>query len=608
MSASSVAPPAPQTAGGSAVRPGTATSMGTGWRVLAQAGRREAIWLARNPVTLAGLIVAAWLIWLNNRVLQPQPYIPSQLPFWWSADVSIAACMLPAAGAVLIAAQLAAGRARRDSMERLYTSYPAPPALRIGAHLAAVVGPVALAAALSAAGVAFVSSHGTLGEPRLWVLGAGLVLIVLAGAAGVALGSWVRHPLAGILAVTVLGLIEIDLVLSFSDPVHLRSAIVWLFPWSYSGAVLSMLPGSGIPFPPPAHLGELAGLIALAVAVALWRALPRRRAVAAVAVAALALTGLSVIAQSRSLSGSLPVLVRQAVQPAGAEQCRTLHEVRYCYYPAFAALASQWAVPVDGVLDRVPPPARRGLTVRQVNDNAFLIPPLQPPQSINGMDGQTTPLQTRLWSFDNGLQDNPGLIPGSSTPPVYTDLGWGTGSSLGGSQLTLAMSAAQWVTGLPTTGRWISYSGGTDLVSCVPAGQAREAIALWLAAGATRQTRSAWAQRPFSGLPDTEVGRNWIATDQLAGPGELPGLTATAQGVALAGEMLRLPDRRVKAVIEAHWTTWLRPQATLAQLAAALGIGLPPAPVARPAPVAYSTSPDGAMTDEQFNPPSPLCG
>ena len=97
--------------------------------------------------------------------------------------------------------------------------------------------------------------------PRWWVLGAGLLLICLASSLGVALGSWRQHPLAGILAVLVLGLIEIDLVLSWANPIHLPGGTAWLFPWSAPGSLLNVLPGLTVPYPPPVHVAELAGLI-----------------------------------------------------------------------------------------------------------------------------------------------------------------------------------------------------------------------------------------------------------------------------------------------------------------------------------------------------------
>ncbi len=578
-------------------------------RVLLLAGRREALWLARSPLVLAGLGITAWLIWLNNHVpaLPYNIYGLPQAPVWWGSDVSIVACILAMAGAVLVAAQLAAGRARRDGMEQLYASYPASAAVRTGAQLLGVIGPVALALAATGAAWGWVDSQGTLGAPRLWVLGAGLLLVALAGSLGSALGSWLRHPMAGILAVLIVGLIEIDLVLSISNPIHLPDGTAWLFPWSDPGSLLTALPGLTVPYPPPAHLAELAGLIALATVAALWRTLTNRRAAACVAVVATAVTCWSGWSEAKPVSATvLDTIAREVTQPAQAEQCEAQRGVRYCYYPAFAPLARQWSVPVGAVLSRVPRLSGRALTVRQVWDIGFLQPPLLSPTGLTSNGSPTMPLTTTVGNFEQALSTNPGLISGTSAPPVYTDASWGAGASLGPAQFALALSTAQWATGLPTTGRLVSYNNsygsGTAVLACVPTGQARASIALWLAASATPGTRSAFEHVGAPGA--TQVGKKWLATVQEPGSGPSVGLTATAQEAALAAQMLRLPQRRVESVLAARWPYWLRPRASAAELAAALGVRLPPEPAARPQ-LPYTR---GNVSSGTYTPPTNSCG
>ena len=117
----------------------------------------------------------------------------------------------------------------------------------------------------------------------------------------------------------------------------------------------------------------------------------------------------------------------------------------------------------------------------------------------------------------------------------------------------------------------------------MPAGQAREAIALWLAASATPATRAAFAAALSPGPAVTEVDGRLIASyvqPQLSG--YVPALQFTAQGAALAQAMLRLPEPRVLAVLSARWPGWLNPQATDAQLAAALRLPLPTVPLPSP--------------------------
>jgi hypothetical protein len=574
--------------------------------VLLLAGRQESSWLIRNPLVLAALAVSAWLIWLNNRIPdRPVAYYGLGQPgFWWAADVSIAACLLAAAGGVLIASQLAAGRARRDAMEQLYASYPTAPAVRTGAQLLSVVGPVVLAAVLTAAAVAWLTIQGTLGAPRLWVLGGGLLLITLAGSLGVALGSWRQHPLAGILAVLVLGLIEVDLALSFTNPIHLPGGIAWLFPWSAPGFLLNSLPGVTVPYPPPVHLAELAGLIVLVVVAALWPLLARRRAAAVLTIAAIAVTCWSGWLEAKPVSTTmLNTMAREVTQPTDFEQCQQVHGVRYCYYPAFRPLARQWAVAVDGVLARLPRASRPVLTIRQVWDLGFFMPPLLSPTALTSNGGAAPTRQsTAVSSFEWALSYDPRLVSVSSVPPVYTDARWGTGNNLGAAQFELAVSSAEWATGLPTTGREASFDhtfadgssqSGTQALACVPVGQARQSIALWLAAGATPATRSAFVAAGMTG--STQVGKLRVATVTEPGSGPSVGLVATAQGAALAAEMLRLPDHAVQAVLSSRWRYWLSPHATTAELADALGLRLPPQPPA-PKPQ-YDT----------YTPPTQVC-
>ena len=410
----------------------------------------------------------------------------------------------------------------------------------------------------------------------------------------------------------MLGLIEIDLVLSFSNPIHLPDGMAWLFPWSAPGFLLNSLPGVTVPYPPPAHLAELAGLIVLAVVVSLWPVLARRRVAAVLAVAGIGVTCWSGWLEAKPVSPSvLDTMAREVTQPSDFEQCQLTGGVRYCYYPAFRPLVRQWAVAVDGVVARLPLATRGVLTVRQVWDLGFLVPPLLTPAGLTS-NGPPPPGRqtTAVANFQQALSVDPRLVPGSSVPPVYTDASWNSGKKLGDAQFGLAVSAAEWATGLPTTGRKVSFNyaipggggeGGIDILACVPVGQARQSIALWLAAGATPATRSAFAHL---GSPvSTQVGKQWIATIAVSGSGPSVGLMATAQGAALAAEMLRLPPRTVQARLSTRWQYWISAHATTAQLAAALGLRLPAQPPARPN-LPYTK---GNTTYGSYTPPTQVC-
>jgi hypothetical protein len=357
-----------------------------------------------------------------------------------------------------------------------------------------------------------------------------------------------------------------------------------------------------VPYPPPAHLAELAGLIALACVAALWRLLPRRRIAATAGALSLALAAWSCWVQAPPVpERTLAAIVTQATQPARYERCTVRRGVRYCYYPAFASLVTRWAAPVDGVLARIPAPGTRRLTVRQVVSDSFLEYPLVPVASLtsNGPSLSTSATGS-VAKFQDGLQTNPRLIPGTSGAPVYTGLAWPRGgSSLGADEFGLALSTAFWVTGLPTTAPEVTMHGpdsssGTAFVPCLAVSQAREAIALWLAASATPAARAAMPAAFFDGA--AQVGKRWVGTEETGW--DPASLTVTAQGVALASAMLRLPGRQVESVLSARWPGWLSPQATDAQLASALGIPLPSVPA--------PADPQHGLGD-LVPPPSPVC-
>ncbi|HEV2370876.1 MAG TPA: hypothetical protein VGS19_01795, partial [Streptosporangiaceae bacterium] len=253
-------------AGPGASGPGATRLAGPGWRVVLLIARAEALRLARNPLVLAGILVTLAAVWWNNT---------RQVPLWWGADVGIGSALLAMAGGVLVAAHLAASRAKRDGMQELYESCPAPAAARAGGVLACLVGPAVMAAAVSGAALLWLDRLGAVGSPRPAVLVGGWLLVVLGGAVGVALGTWLPHPLVGILAAVVLGLVETDIVLAFNGWVQFQGPDIWLFPWADNSFVLGSLPGGVVPIPPAwAHDAELTGLVGLCVVATLWRALP----------------------------------------------------------------------------------------------------------------------------------------------------------------------------------------------------------------------------------------------------------------------------------------------------------------------------------------------
>jgi hypothetical protein len=139
----------------------------------------------------------------------------------------------------------------------------------------------------------------------------------------------------------------------------------------------------------------------------------------------------------------------------------------------------------------------------------------------------------------------------------------------------------------------------------VPAGQAREAIAIWLAILATRPSaaRLQGGMGNGPGIQGTDVGPAFVQTwDYPAGyiiaPGGGP--QATAAGYLLASEMTRLPEQKVSRVLAGAWGSWLNWRTTDARLAAALGLPMPS--VATRVPL-----PPNAPGPGSGPPQSPLC-
>jgi hypothetical protein len=90
-------------------------------RTVLALGRVEASLLARSLLVLAGLLVGGAVVWLS---------IGPAEPLWWNAAWRIGSGQLVLGMAVLAAAQLAAGRARRNAMAGLYASFPATASTR----------------------------------------------------------------------------------------------------------------------------------------------------------------------------------------------------------------------------------------------------------------------------------------------------------------------------------------------------------------------------------------------------------------------------------------------------------------------------------------------
>ncbi len=432
--------------------------------------------LLRSLLVLGGLIAGGGVIWLLIRSAQP---------LWWNAAWQAGYGQAVLAMAVLIAAQLAVGRVRRDAMADLYASFPATAGTRVLGHLAGLAGALPASLVLVGGTVAVVQLLGPIGAPGLAPLAAGLVLVIAAGAAGIAIGTRFPHPLAGVLG-------AIALFVPVAESNNLNGPGSWLLPWHEPGG-LSLLPGPLAGFPPAgAHAAELAaiavlaGLVALAVTVRGARA---RGLVVILAALAVAASGLAGAAQLRPLpAAELNQLATEAAAPASVQHCTTASGVRYCLYPGFGRDLPSLAGPVSGVLAQVPVRPGQLLTVRQTAALDFTDTTL-----THGYPRR----QVSRWNTE--ALRAPGTVATSSA--IYLPVGFwpAAGDQLADAHFALALAAAEWAVRFSPAIGSTRAPADSPLEQCVPLDQAREAIAIWLAI---------LAAHPYAGELQNPLGRN----------------------------------------------------------------------------------------------------
>lgn len=505
----------------------------------------EASLLVRSVLVLAGVLAGGLVTWL---------FIHRAEPLWWDVSWRIGGGELVLGMAVLVAAQLAAGRARRNGMADLYASFPATTGTRTVAHLAGLAGALPAGLLLIGAVAVVVRLRGAIGTPDVAVLAGGLLLVIAAGAVGVAIGSRFPHPLAGMLG-------ALALLLSSGTSHVATGAATWLAPWQLVGLQLDVLPGPLAGYPPAGgHALELAGLAVLAGVVALVRARGGFVVAGAAAVAVICLAG---ALQLRPIPATdLNQLVTEVADPASVQHCTAEGRARFCFYPGFGGQLPAVAAPVDAVLAHLPVRTGRSLTVRQVV-------PLSLPDSALTHGHPAGQVSQWIARVNQAPGDVAIDLPVGAWPPA--------GDQLTDAQFDLALAAAEWAVDLPGADGGIGES-----MPCVPADQAREAVAIWLAIVATHPPAGELRSGLGTGIEGIAVGgsfvRTWYYPGAAAGGGITPpgGRTQnTAAGYQLADAMTGLPQQRVSAVLAGAWGRWLDQHTTDAQLAAALGIPVP---------------------------------
>jgi hypothetical protein len=510
--------------------------------------------LLRHPAVLAATALSVWLLWRWGR---------GTVPVLHHADIATQFPLAPLAGAALLATNLAVLRPHRDGAVDLYGATRLSLARRTLAHLLSVLPLAALGGVLVVGDLAWLAAvPASVGAPRIAEAATGPALIVLGGWLGVLLGRvWRSVALAPLVLVGLaLGSLTLaELQLGGHDQ---RS-------WTWLGALLRPVPID----PPPAallgrpatwHLVYLLGITAVLAALAVWRSQAQARAprraqavTGAVVVAALAVTTVAAVAQTRPTS---PALVARrlaaASNPAAHQVCQRRGPAVYCVFPGFEPQIDLWEPTVRAVVAGVPPAAAaRALPV--------------------------TVAQRIGWPrlFEEEEEEGSGFDPrrAGDRPVAPIGTAWGReGQALADSQARLAANVAARLiepsgTVIPPSGEQPKPNPGpnpsaADIGSNIGC-NARAVVALWLAARASPHAAAGIRQQVTDTRFPSVVFTHDVDIDD------------TQWGVREAEFALALLDLPADQVAQALWSNWdllMAPATTLERLGELVGVQPPP--------------------------------
>lgn len=504
---------------------------GTATALTALAGF-EARRLLRHPGLVVGVLPAVLLI-----------RTAAGGSFLGDADGDVALALVPLAWATMVATNLAALRTRRHGTTELYDSTPTTARTRTLGHLASGLAAAAAAVAVLGAWLVVEVVKGSPGTPNPAELAIGPLLVAGAAALGVLAARWA--PWAIVTAALLIATFVVQGELT-STRIGENSPFRWL-------AFADNSPGADDrqPFPGPVdwHVAYVAGMVALAWVLAVARhGLTRGVAVALAAV--LGVTTLAAVAQTRPLSAS-EARRQAALLTNPAPVCEVRQGVRYCTSRDRTYLVDRWEGPAEAVLARTPAAVRaRGLVVAQRDLNFVgnrlceTVPRLDlVPDRVRAL---LTP--TDVWPADGAVHPGP-------------DWPWDAECSFEDHGVALTAAVGAWAVGLPP-----ARSAGPN---CTATGQARSAVALWLA-GQASPGGPAGLEAILEGsqpapLVDFHNSVHWPSW----------GVDFAQADLAFALALLARPADEVGRIVLAEWDRLVDPTTPSSYLAAAAGVLLP---------------------------------
>lgn len=492
------------------------------WAVARALGRVEARQLFQSPWFGVGIGFCFMSVLLFGFMFAKENGTP------WESQLQLSPWLAhPMVGMTMLAAYRAVTRARRDHADEMFDACPSTPATRTIGFLVAGVAPMAVLAGF----LTVLFAVTAISAPRLYGpitldsaadLLAAIVLGLGGMTLGVALGRWIRFPLAPFAALVVIQGVSIR-INSIGDPGWNR--------WS----PLSTAPA--LPDPPPIfydraawlHLAWIVALTVIVAAVAVAR--HRRDAmVLGVSVAAV-LVAVAVLAAVNQPVRDARLIASRVTNPGAHQRCAAEGPVRICVYREYGELGQRVMARVAPIARALPADTSR-ITLRQAY-NKDPKADLQP--SVRHLVGKI-----------------PRLGPGE------LKLGYETsGPAIDNDAMAIALSSL----GMSTETR-------AGLLPTVVSGQARGVVALWLASQGLDPARA----RRFASSPLPTSADAFDRGSTVVDPCIAPIVVWSAQDLRGARSMIALPSNEVSRVVISGWEHWRDPATGTDELMKALGL------------------------------------
>ncbi|WP_372504619.1 ABC transporter permease [Streptomyces lavenduligriseus] len=461
--------------------------------------------LLRLPVLLALTGYTAWLVWHN---LQPW----DEFPALQDADRATQGGPLFVALAALLCANQAVLRSRRRDTERHFAVLALSRGQRTAAHALSVV-PLALLVAVGVT-VQFTweaVKPGAVGHGSPAELLVGPLTVLVFGALGVLLARLVPSGIAAPLLVVVFFLMFVGAAFPFGG----ETGSAWLAP-VVGTANKYPFPSGLLGRPAAWHALYLAGLALTAGLLAVLLSGSRGRSVQAAVAAALAVTVLGGVAQTRDVpEATAAARQRASLTPEKEQTCLRRGTSEYCAFPEWVPRTAEWDRVVRGVRSLAGGPAQgQKLLVRQR-------------------------LEARY-----GLDEDSALPPATTPGQVTVGTAWG-GNRV--PEFSTAVAA-------------VLVAGSEKAAAKLCDG--RMVTVMWLSL--------AWQDDPQAQLRNVRLDDSLSGAAVVLSPTDP--LTMTAGQTEVVRALLDRPLPSVVGRVKAHWAELTAPKLTTARAAELLGV------------------------------------